>query len=169
MCYSKSIFFCSAFGDKNQTRYIKTLRMHALNTYWIDWVTQTIHCNWWCYKLAEIVNVRVLSLRLSPTWVASTEHAKVGRANDRMVLASRLSHSAAHCLCWGMFWGAICILTFLFAAWLFPFYKRTVGGWLALLKWARPKWLWCSKAHPGPSEVKLKWKRSDVLGWRDSR
>lgn len=126
MCYSKSILFCSPFGDKNQTQYRKTLRMHALNTYWINWVTQTIHGNWWCYKLAEIVNVRVLSLRLSPTWAASAEHAKLGRANDRMVLASRLSHSAAHCLCWGMFSGAICILTFLFP----PDYFRSITALL---------------------------------------
>lgn len=163
MCYSKSILFCSAFGDKNQTRYIKTLRMHALNTYWIDWVTQTIHCNWCCYKPAEIVNVRLLSLRLSPTWAASAEHAKVGRANDRMVLAFRLSHSAAHCLCRGMCWGAICILTFLFAAWLFPIYDRTVGGWLALLNELIQNGSDAQKLTPVPA--RLSWNGKGVMSW----
>lgn len=100
LCYSKALMlFCSAFRDKNQMQYIETLRMHACNTYWIDWVT--IHCDWWCYKLADIVNVRVLSLRLHKRHARSMltwEEQMTG-----WVLASRLSHSASRCLCWGMF------------------------------------------------------------------
>ena len=156
------LLFSSAFRDNSQKQYIKTLGVHVFNTYikLPEWLRPS-----WCYKLAEIVNVRVLSLRLSPTGAASAEHAKVGKANDRMVLASRLTHSAPHCPCWGNVWGAICILTFLFTACSFLLNKCTAGCWLALLKWDLPKWLWRSKAHPSHSKVMLKWKRTDVLVW----
>lgn len=136
-------------------------------------MTQTIHCD--CILIQarlptlwgrEIVNVSGLSLTLSPTWAARRNllKGKTGRT-----LLSCLTHSVTVSPWTRLrrYFTTLCILKFLFSAWLSPFNTSLLDvDWFSfnnVLCLRSSKWLLLPIAYPNFSGVKLKWKKKDVL------
>lgn len=110
----------------------------------------------------EIVNVSGLSLRLSPTWAArrSLLKGKTGRT-----LLSCLTHSVTVDPWTRLrrYFTTLCILEFLFSAWLSPFNTSLLDvDWFSfdnVLRLRSSKWLRLPIAYPNFSGVELKWKK----------
>lgn len=116
----------------------------------------------------EIVNVSGLSLRLSPTWAARRSLLK-GKTGWKTLL-SCLTHSVTVDPWTRLrrYFTTLCILEFLFSAWLSPFNTSLLDvDWFSfdnVLRLRSSKWLRLPIAYPNFSGVELKWKKKkDVL------